>query len=81
MRLNSTTEAIKRICTAHLKLIFPDATDISKVNIPEFKKYCLNPALEMRGIIKTQLGIIDYGEFGGSRIPDIKIKEKYNIEI
>ena len=74
------TEAIKRICTAHLKLIFPDATDVSKVNISEFKKYCLEPALEMRGIIKTQLGIIDYGEFGGSRIPDIKIKEKYNIE-
>lgn len=71
------TEAIKRICTGYLKLIFPDATDVSKVDVSLFETYCLEPAMEMRRIIKTQLGIIDRGEFGGSSIPDITIKEQY----
>jgi ATP-dependent Lon protease len=71
------TEAIKRICTGYLKLLFPDATDVSKVNIPLFETYCLAPAMEMRRVIKTQLGIIDEGEFGGTTIPDITIKEQY----
>ena len=71
------TEAIKRICTGFLKLLFPDATDVSKVDIPLFETYCLRPAMEMRGVIKTQLGIVDRGEFGGSVIPEITIKEQY----
>ncbi len=72
------TEAIKRICTGFLKLIFPNVTDVSELSsIKDFVNYCLNPAMEMRGIIKRQLGIIDYGEFGHSSIPDIRIKEKY----
>ena len=33
--------------------------------------------MEMRRVIKTQLGIIDRGEFGGTTIPDITIKEQY----
>ena len=32
----------------------------------------------MRGIIKTQLGIID-SEFRGKTIPDIKIKENVKV--
>lgn len=72
------TEAIKRICTGFLKLLFPHITDVSKIdNIDEIITYCLEPAMEMRRVIKKQLGIIDYGEFGQSKIPDIKIKEKY----
>lgn len=72
------TEAIKRICTGFLKLIFPSVTDVSKLaDINEFITYCLEPALEMRRVIKRQLGIIDYGEFGQSTIPNIKVKEKY----
>ncbi len=71
------TEAIKRICTGFLKLLFPDATDVNKVDINQFEIYCLEPAKEMRRIIKTQLGIIDPGEFGGTTIPDITIKEQY----
>ena len=72
------TEAIKRICTGYLKLLFPNVTDISKLeDIQLFKTYCLEPAMEMRRVIKTQLGIIDRGEFGGTTIPDITIKEQY----
>lgn len=74
------TEAIKRICTGYLKLLFPDAIDVGKVDISLFQKYCLDPAMEMRRIIKTQLGIIDRGEFGGTTIPEITIKEQYREE-
>lgn len=71
------TEAIKRISTGLLKLLFPDATDVSRLHINDFSNYCLEPAKEMRRVIKTQLGIMDCGEFGGSVIPDIQIKERY----
>ena len=71
------TEAIKRICTGFLKLLFPDATEVDKINIDEFERYCLAPAKEMRSIIKTQLSIMDPVEFGGTTIPDITIKEQY----
>jgi len=74
------TEAIKGICTGFLKLLFPNATDVSKIDVGEFVTYCLEPAKSMRGVIKTQLGIIDYGEFGGAKIPDIHIKERYREE-
>ena len=71
------TEAIKRICTGYLKLLVPNATDASKVDVSLFETYCLAPAMEMRRVIKTQLGIIDEGEFGGMTIPEITIKEQY----
>ena len=71
------TEAIKRISTGFLKLLFPDATTVSQLRVDDFSTYCLEPAKEMRRIIKTQLGIMDHGEFGGSTIPDIQIKRRY----
>lgn len=69
------TEAIKRICTGFMKLIFPNIRDASKLNIEEFEHYCLQPALRMRGVIKTQIGIIDT-EFRGKTIPDITVKDE-----
>jgi ATP-dependent Lon protease len=68
------TEAIKRICTAYMKLLFPNVRKVTDVNLREFKRYCLLPATKMRGIIKIQLGIIDT-EFKGKNIPNISIKE------
>lgn len=68
------TEAIKRICTAFLKLLFPHIESAEQIDETEFETYCLRPAKKMRSIIKTQLGILDFGEFGQSTIPDIKIK-------
>ncbi len=66
------TEAIKRLCTGFLKLLFPNVTNSDNINIDEFHKYCLQPAIEMRRIIKIQLGIIDY-EYAGSDVPDIHL--------
>ena len=69
--------AIKRLCTAFLKLLFPHVTCKEDINPDEFIKYCLTPAKEMRAIIKHQLCIIDPKEFnvpGKNTIPDIQYK-------
>lgn len=70
------TEAIKRICTGFMKLLFPNVTDVSHINIDEFEMYCLKPAMEMRSVIKSQLTVIDPEEFGGTAIPEITVRRE-----
>jgi len=53
------TEAIKRLCTAWLKLLFPNAIAPEMVDLDTFDTYCLQPAIEMRGIIRKQLHLMD----------------------
>lgn len=53
------TTAVKRIATAYLKLLFPHVLDPSQIDIAEFRKYCFDPAMTMRGIIRKQLHIMD----------------------
>ena len=43
------TEAVKRICTAFLKLLFPNVRTAAEVNKKEFIKYCLRPASKCAG--------------------------------
>lgn len=66
-------EAIKRLCTALMKLFFPHASSKEDLDLKEFEKYCLNLALEMRGTIKKQLNKMDkeYPPF----LPEVKIKQ------
>lgn len=65
-------KAIKKITCAHLKLLFPHWLKIDDVNKDEFIKYCLNPAVRMRGIIKKQLGILDV-EYKNKSLPEFEI--------
>lgn len=74
------TEAVKRICTAYLKLLFPNVRRATDVNLREFQKYCLRPAISMRGIIKTQMGILDE-EFRGKSLPKYMVREPKQEEI
>jgi ATP-dependent Lon protease len=53
------TEAVRRMATAWLKLLFPHATSPEMVNRDEFRRYCLGPAMEMRGTIRQQLHRMD----------------------
>ncbi|MEY8356736.1 BREX system Lon protease-like protein BrxL [Lachnospiraceae bacterium 54-53] len=69
------TEAIKRLATAYLKLLFPNVRKPEDILAREFNLYCLRPALEMRGIIKIQLSILDPEEFGGKPIPSLTVKD------
>jgi len=52
-------EAVKRIATAYLKLLFPNVRSVKDINAKKFQQYCLRPAVRMRGIIQKQLAILD----------------------
>ena len=68
------TEAVKRIATAYLKLLFPNVKDASDITTREFKRYCLNRAVNMRATIKTQLGLLDR-EYEGKDVPTFTVNE------
>ena len=66
------TKAIIKIATAYLKLLFPNVRSVDDVNKEEFEEFCLEPAMNMRGIIKHQISLIDQ-EFT-DELPNIKMK-------
>jgi len=66
------TTAIKRICSGFLKLLFPHVKRTEDIDKEEFRIYCLEPALQMRGIIKRQLHLMD-SEYS-STVPDIQVR-------
>ena len=74
------TEAVKRICTAYLKLLFPNVREPGDIKILDFNKYCLRPAQKMRQIIKFQLGLLD-SEFKGKDVPRFTVRDFKNEKI
>jgi ATP-dependent Lon protease len=67
------TNAIKRLTTGYLKLLFPHVKSFDDIDRNEFEIFCLKPALEKRAIIRKQLHLMDpeYKE----ELPDIKIRK------
>lgn len=65
--------AIIKLATAYLKLIFPHVKHPEDIDKKDFEMYCLDPAIKMREIIKTQISYID-PEFS-REVPNIKIKD------
>ena len=70
------TEAVKRITTAYLKLIFPNVQKPTDISSNDFRRYCLSRAVKMRETILYQLGILDR-EYKARSIPIFKIKTQY----
>ena len=68
------SNAIKRIATAYMKLLFPHWHRTEDVNEDEFRMCCLEPAIHRRGIVKTQCHNID-PEFK-TRMPVVDIVER-----
>lgn len=68
------TEAIKRIATAYLKLLFPNVRKAEDISARDFNRYCLRRACTMRATIKMQLGILD-SEYRGKDIPQLTVNE------
>ena len=68
------TEAIKRIATAYLKLLFPNVRKVEDISARDFNRYCLRRACTMRATIKIQLGILD-SEYRGKDIPQLTVAE------
>ena len=67
------TEAVKRISTAYLKLLFPQVRSADDITAREFKRYCFDRARKMRDTIKYQLGILDV-EYRGKDIPAFRVR-------
>lgn len=68
------TEAIKRIATAYLKLLFPHVRSTQDIQPSEFNAYCLTPARKMRQIIVRQMGMIDL-QYKGKNVPAFLIRD------
>lgn len=73
------TEAVKRIATAYLKLLFPNVREPKEISAREFKRYCLDRARKMRDTIKYQLGVLDE-EYRGKDIPIFSVKPDPEIQ-
>ena len=67
------TEAVKRIATAYLKLLFPQVRQPADIAREDFKKYCLQPAIEMRKTIRQQLALLDI-EYTSKNFPVFEVK-------
>ena len=67
------TEAVKRIATAYLKLLFPQVRSAKELSRREFTRYCLDRARKMRDTIKYQLGILDV-EYRGKDLPAFSVR-------
>ena len=53
------SKAVKKIAVGYMKLLFPHWTLPEQVGMEEFDRYCLQPAIRRRGIIKEQCHLID----------------------
>ena len=67
------TEAVKRIATAYLKLLFPQVRGAEDIAPEDFRRYCLGRAMKMRDTIKYQLGQLDT-EYRGKDIPRFEVR-------
>ena len=67
------TEAVKRIATAYLKLIFPNVRHADEIKPREFNRYCLRRACIMRSIIVNQMALMDK-EYAGKEIPRFTVR-------
>lgn len=66
------TNAIRKICTGFLKLLFPHIEHSNEISKEEFELYCLNPSMKMRKIIREQIHQLDLEYLPD--IPAIKVK-------
>ena len=52
-------KAVQKIASAYSKLLFPHIVNVDELDKDDFKRYCLDPAIHRRGIIKEQCHLID----------------------
>ncbi len=66
------TKAVKKMCSAYLKIIFPHVERSKDISVNDFREFVLNPALQKRAIIRQQLAELD-SEYS-PEMPDISCK-------
>ncbi|OQB25822.1 MAG: hypothetical protein BWY11_00200 [Firmicutes bacterium ADurb.Bin182] len=68
-------DAISRLCTGFVKLLFPHAKTSADIPREEFVKYCLEPAKAMRQVIRNQLHVVAPKEYVNPDVPDIQYRD------
>ncbi|HQG40846.1 MAG TPA: BREX system Lon protease-like protein BrxL, partial [Spirochaetales bacterium] len=68
-------DAITRLCTGFVKLLYPHAKTNADIPRDEFIKYCLEPAKTMRQEIRNQLHLIAPKEYTDPDVPNIQYKD------
>ena len=68
------TEAVKRVSTALLKLLFPNVRTPADIAEADFNRYCFRPAMKMRYTIRYQLGLMNE-QYRGKDLPALKIRK------
>ena len=67
------TEAVKRLATGFMKLLFPHWQKPDDVDKYEFNTFCLKPAYTMREIVLYQIGRLD-SEYRGKNMPRLTVR-------
>ncbi len=67
------TKAVKKLCTAYLKLLFPHVKDAGRISTKDFDQYVLQPSLQKRAVIRYQLSELD-PEYH-QEMPDIRCRK------
>ena len=67
------TEAVKRLATALLKLLFPNVQKPNDIRYSDFNRYCFRPALQMRYTIRVQMGLMNE-QHKGKDLPPFKVR-------
>lgn len=67
-------KAIQRTATAYLKLLFPHITKKEDLNLDDFYRYCLKPAIHRRDIIRQQCSNIDRESSFSKPMPEFTVK-------
>ena len=72
------TNAVKGMCSAWLKLLFPNVRNVDDILYNpdmryQFNDKCLRPAKEARSIIRYQLGLMDPGEYKNKPLPNYQM--------
>ena len=70
------TNAVKRIATAYLKLLYPHVTSSDEIDLNEFNCFCLQPAVRRRDIIREQCSHIDAETSFSKPMPAYSLKQR-----
>jgi len=69
--------AVKRLCAAYLRLLFPYVHSTKDISSEDFETYCLRPAIEKRAIVRRQAHLLD-SEFK-EEMPDISVRRPFPV--
>lgn len=65
--------AVRKVATAYMKLLFPHITNVDDMDKNLFQMYCLDPAVHRRDIIREQCSFIDRENSFSTPMPAFRV--------